>query len=372
MKVLLCSPFDDGNPIHTGGIALWAKNLKSYYESLNDKNGLELDILSCNRSYYINLSDSLFSRLKGGVRDYLSKVRELRALLKKQHYEVVHVCTSASLGLLRDLLFLRAIRKNHSRSVIHFRFGRIPELSKKRNWEWMLLKMVVSKADRVIVIDSQSLHTLENKGFDNVVYLPNPLQEKTLELIEKNKGMERQTGSILFVGHVIPSKGTQELVQAVKSCEGLRLLFAGLVEEEDRDSLVNLAGKGSENWLSFLGHVGYEETIRQMLSCDVFVLPSYTEGFPNVILEAMACGCAIIATTVGAIPEMLEEEEGGHYGLLVKPKDVEELKFALRKITDDVILKNECSKNARKRVSEKYSMDRIWNDMVNEWRNVMK
>jgi glycosyltransferase involved in cell wall biosynthesis len=367
MKVLLCSPYDDGKSIHSGGIALWAKNLKSYYESLGDSAGVELSILPCNRSYYTNLNDSVFSRLIGGTRDYMGIVRSLNALLKKQHYDVVHICTSASFGLLRDLLFLKVIRRMHSHSVIHLRFGRIPELSKTRNWEWKLLNRVIAKSDKAVVIDKESYRTVIEAGFQNVQYLPNPLQEKTLQLINENTMVTRIPRSILFVGHVIPSKGVCELVQAAKFFPNIQLTIAGLVEEDMKKQLFQLAGENSANWLTLSGHMGYEETIKQMLSCDIFVLPSYTEGFPNVILEAMACGCAIIATDVGAIPEMLEDENGRHFGLLVKPKDKDGLKSAMEKMLNDETLCNECRVNARQRVIKRYSMSQIWMKMVAIW-----
>lgn len=62
-----------------------------------------------------------------------------------------------------------------------------------------------------------------------------------------------------------------------------------------------------------------------MLKCTVFVLPTYTEGFPNVVLESMACGCPIVATSVGAIPEMLD----GGAGIVIEPRNVEQLRDAV-------------------------------------------
>lgn len=367
IKVLLCSPFDDGDAIHSGGIALWAKNLKLYYESLSGGAEIDLSILPCNRSYYTNLNDSFVSRIIGGVRDYLRIVFQLNSLLKKERYDVVHICTSASYGLLRDILFLKVIKRRRSHSVIHYRFGRIPELSKSRNWEWKLIERVSSKSDRIVVIDRDSYKTLKAEGFNHVRYLPNPLQEKTLELIENNAALTRIPRSILFVGHVIPSKGIFELVEAVKSIPDVKLTIAGLAEEDIKNKLLELAGEGSETWLTLLGHVGYEETIKQMLSCEVFALPSYTEGFPNVILEAMACGCAIVATEVGAIPEMLEDENDKHYGLLIKPQDAEGLKNAIQKLLGDEAFCKESRVNAKQRVVNRYSMPQIWKKMVTIW-----
>jgi glycosyltransferase involved in cell wall biosynthesis len=68
-----------------------------------------------------------------------------------------------------------------------------------------------------------------------------------------------------------------------------------------------------------------------MQAADLFVLPTYTEGFPNVILEAMAAGKAIISTRVGAIPEMLAVDENESCGLVIAPRDAGALVAALRR-----------------------------------------
>ena len=107
-----------------------------------------------------------------------------------------------------------------------------------------------------------------------------------------------------------------------------------------------------------------------MCQCDIFVLPTYTEGFPNVILESMACGCAIVTTPVGAIPEMLEEENGKHYGLMVEPRNVEQLKSSIEKMLSDIDYKNECRTNVQQRVNERYNIDSVWRQMVDVWRGL--
>ena len=104
-----------------------------------------------------------------------------------------------------------------------------------------------------------------------------------------------------------------------------------------------------------------------MCECDVFVLPTYTEGFPNVILESMACGCAIVTTPVGAIPEMLGEEDGKSYGLMVEPRNVEQLRAAIEKMLSDEEFKAACRENAQQRVNERYNMSSVWQQMVGVW-----
>ena len=135
-----------------------------------------------------------------------------------------------------------------------------------------------------------------------------------------------------------------------------------------RKQLIEIAGD-QDNWLDIKGQVPFKETIREMKSCDVFVLPTYTEGFPNVILESMACGCPIIASSVGAIPEMLEEEEGRHYGILIDPQNEMNLKTAILTLLSNDNLKVECGNNARKRVYARYNIQTVSNQLIKTWQN---
>ena len=81
----------------------------------------------------------------------------------------------------------------------------------------------------------------------------------------------------------------------------------------------------------------------------------------------MACGCAIVTTPVGAIPEMLEEKNDQRFGIMVEPKNVEELKNAIEKMLGDEELKKECRKNVQQRVNERYNIDVVWKQMIDIW-----
>ena len=143
--------------------------------------------------------------------------------------------------------------------------------------------------------------------------------------------------------------------------------MVGSVSETVKKELLQLAENALQ--IEIVGEEPYEEIIKDMSQCDVFTLPSYTEGFPNVILEAMACGCAIVATDVGSIPEMLEED-GKRYGIMVKPMDAEQLQNAIALMLEDHQLNEECRKNAKQRVIERYSMPQVWKQMTNMWNSL--
>jgi len=87
---------------------------------------------------------------------------------------------------------------------------------------------------------------------------------------------------------------------------------------------------------------------------DIFILPSISEGLPNVILEAMACSVPVIASRVGGIPEVIVNRENG---LLVSPQNTRALTEAILTLTDDNGLRTQMGENARKRVQSHFSLN---------------
>lgn len=363
MKVLLASPHG-GVP---GGISRWTEHILAYYKTLQNPM-CKLTLLPMGRSSFVSVDSGIVYRLKAAFLDYRHIISTFKQLVKENKYDVMHLTSSASLSLLKDLYMLRYAHKNNIKTVVHFRFGRIPELALKKNWEWRFLRKVVNLANTVIVLDKQSYDTLYEHGYKNVIMLPNPVAPGVNTIVENNSKLERVPNRILFTGHVIKTKGVYELIEACNQITGVKLQMVGHVEEDMKQALLSLASCDME----IIGEMPYEDVIKEMLKCDVFVLPTYTEGFPNVILESMAAGCAIVTTNVGAIPQMLEEEEGKNYGIIVNPRDIQALVCGIKRFLTDVDFKAECRNNVKVRVNERYSIESIWNSMCEIWRQALK
>ena len=120
--------------------------------------------------------------------------------------------------------------------------------------------------------------------------------------------------------------------------------------------------------MSFVGEVTHDDVIREFFQADMFVFPSYTEGFPNVIMEAMACGCPIVSSDVGAIPEMLDMD-GDPCGICFKPQSADEVNYAIKSLIDNKDLKSSFAAKAKARVNNLYAMPKVWEKMVSIWRN---
>ena len=367
MRVLLCSPYLQNPGLILGGINMWAHNLLQYRETIDSD--VEIVPASFDRRNYVSVDSNVLKRISLGIKVYSVAIREAKKKMDNNNIDVVHICTSASISLTKDLLVLRAARKRNIRTVLHLHFGRTPELYKKKNWEWFLLKKAAGIADAVLTMDKQSYQVLKELNF-NVFYCPNPLSIDISNQIDQEKdSIKRIPGKVVFVGHVLPSKGVFELVEASAQQDNIKLDVIGKVEEPIKSELIQIASqRNSGAWLTFRGEISHKEVIRELLSASLFAFPSYTEGFPNVILEAMACGTPIVTTKVGAIPEMLDIESGINYGLCVEPKDVLAFSDAMKSFLKNPEYAYDCAAKAQQRVNDLYACPIVWNKLVDVWK----
>lgn len=373
MRILLCTPYKQEPNVVSGGINIWGNNVWQFYQGMSPKD-VEMDIVSYDRIYNVQEDSSVIKRVFYGIKDYSCAISRTKKKLKDgEHYDVLHLCTSAQLGLFKDYVVIREAHRRGVKVVLHLHFGRVPSMFEKGGFECRLFKKVAALADALIAIDPTTYNILLGHGFNNTYYLPNPLALNVIKKIEEERAnVKRVPQKILYVGHIIPSKGVFELANACKEIDGIELHYVGSADEGvQKDIQTILQGGANEINFVFHGPVSHDEVIKEMLSSDVFVLPSYTEGFPNVILEAMACGCAIVATNVGAIPEMLEEMQDEHYGVIIEPKDVDGLREALCFMMNNEDYKDSCRNNVKERVNHRYAIPIVWRKLTEIWKQLL-
>ncbi len=167
---------------------------------------------------------------------------------------------------------------------------------------------------------------------DKLVVVPNWIDATPYLKLER-KVRRDLPFRILFVGWIVREKGVFDLMNAVSRHPGLRdvevdLLGGGRSVREMREQATAL-GVGER--LHLHGWKGDVEKLAFYQRADVLVLPSYAEGFPNVILEAMASGLPVVTTPVGGIPDVVRDRVNG---LLVPVGDVSSLADALAELKD--------------------------------------
>lgn len=371
LKVLLVSPY---SKVKVGGIGTWTKIMLDYCK---DRQDVELYFQNTATSLpkRAALSNGFFHILIGSV-DSLSILLKLVFNLIRYKPDVVHYTSSAGFGLYKDSVAVFFVKKVFKKQfIIHWRFGRIPELGKQKNKEWEMLSRCVSKASASIVIDESSYNTLENEGFDNVYITPNPISPQ-LEDVSRQLDVDcvceqRDEGTVLFVGHILKTKGIVELINATKDNPAVKRLivigpFFDEAFEQEMHALALDTSKASQ-WIYWAGELEREKVFEYYKRCSVFCLPSYTEGFPNTVIEAMALGCPIVSTKVGAIPEMLND----NCGKLVEAKEVDKLADTIRDVIENKPMAIEIGKNARDKVLNQYVIDKVYQMYYSIWSRLL-
>jgi colanic acid/amylovoran biosynthesis glycosyltransferase len=181
----------------------------------------------------------------------------------------------------------------------------------------------------------------------HVVHCGIPLEQFDRTLDDR---APRPTATVLCLGRLVPEKGQAVLLEATallaERGHHLDVVFAG--EGSSRAGLEELSARlGIAARTSFLGAVGQEQIAALYGGASIFCLPSFAEGVPVVLMEAMAMCLPVVSTRIAGIPELIED---GRSGLLVAPGRPDELAVALERLLGDPALGEELGANARAKV----------------------
>ena len=150
-------------------------------------------------------------------------------------------------------------------------------------------------------------------------------------------------------------KGQRELIRALADVPGARLVLAGRDLERGGAFQSELEREAEQAGVRDRVEIAFHDDVPALLAgLDVVALPSWTEGLPMVLLEAMAAGRPVVATPVGGTPELVVD---GETGLLVPPRDPGALAAALRRILDDRELAARLGEAGRRRVRERFTLE---------------
>ena len=240
----------------------------------------------------------------------------------------------------------------------------------KNNWEFKLLLFLIERVQGVIVIDLNSYCAIKSKAKNSRIFnIPNPCSLE-VEKIANEELSSTTSLNFIFVGHVIESKGINELIDAFLSIENdISLTLIGPIQRDYKNQIINLSKrKYNGNWLQIEGEKNRSEVIEKMKNAYCLLLPSYTEGFPNVILESMACGCPVIATNVGAIPQMLDSNLDEKSGICVDKQNVQQLKLAILEIISNRPLRDQMASNGKRKILREYTLAKIVSSYIEIWK----
>lgn len=174
----------------------------------------------------------------------------------------------------------------------------------------------------------------------------------------------------VYVGRLVADKGINELVSAFnsisKTYNKIKLLLVGPLETE-LDPLNNqtiLIIESNKNIIT----VGWQSDVRPYLAIsNALVFPSYREGFPNVVMQACAMELACIVTDINGCNEIITNNKNG---LVIQPKSIEALQYAMQFFIDNPVKTSEFASVARPNILENYKREVIWNELLNLYKSL--
>lgn len=199
-------------------------------------------------------------------------------------------------------------------------------------------------ADAFVVASEDDQKWLKQKQKTTVI--PNYVDT---DFLYPYKKMEQEEISLLFVGRLEEQKNLFALFEALKGFSHVKLSVVG--SGSLREPLENFA-KANHLPVQFLGNVPFEQLKSYYQSTTMFVLPSYFEGTPKVLLEAMSCGLPVIASDVQGIQNIITHEKNG----FLCSTDSASIANAIRTLSQNVHFQETLGQNARTFILENFSL----------------
>jgi len=239
-------------------------------------------------------------------------------------------------------------------------------------YPFLMQHVVTKRMDRVITVSASAAEETKN-----VFKVPTQKMRVIYNGIDttifrKLDGEGKQHGHLIMVGNTQDrKKGLVYLLEALRLLQRkndvkLTIVDRGLPDNEYAPQLVNRYSLDGR--VNFTGKVGLEELVKHYARAEVAVVPSLYEGFGLPAAEAMACGLPVIATSAGALPEVVED---GKSGILVPPQDAHALAKAIEQLLSDEQLRRVMGEEGRKRVQTHFTWEQAAKKTLEVYQEVL-
>ncbi len=287
----------------------------------------------------------------GGALDLGSLLR-LRRAVRAARADLVHTHGHFSLNVLGRI----AARLAGARVISHMHIENTFRAGRGRRLQIALDNLTARLCASIVAVSEATRRSLVRQGYPEgrVVTIRNGIELARAEP-RRPDDVPPDVPLVGEVARLCDVKGQRELIQALAQLDGVWGLLVGEDLEAGgafRRSLEREADRlGIHDRLVF---TGYRHDVPELIAAlDVFALPSWIEGLPMTILEAMAQGTPVVATAVGGTPEVVSD---GETGVLVPPRDAERLAQAIRGLLADRAAAQRLGAAGRRRVEEEFSV----------------
>lgn len=349
LRILLISPLAPP----AGGIASWSKEVLQWAQTNHVTVNLVNTALVGTRAEHFNSGRRLFDEI-GRTKGILVGLKQEIAAHRP---DIVHLNVACGkFGIVRDYLCALAVSRKRIPLVIHYHCDIGDQIGGSR-LGMLFFKKLTNLADLILVLNTASEKYVKKTTRKESQQVANFIDAGYT--IGRPKHISLNIRKVLFVGHVQDTKGSKEVVEVARLLPGIDFVLAGPISAE-------ISCLKMPDNLKLLGSVNHDKVQGLLDEADVFLFPSYAEGFSNALLEAMARGVPVIATPVGANADMIEESGG----ILVRVRSVEDIVRAIDRMSSSKVRENMSLWNTRK-VEKNYSSDRVMHSLLRAYKEVV-
>lgn len=353
MKIVLIGPYRE-----FGGVSRYVKDLLEASSDfrLFDTARPEKKKIRAGTGY-VEAFNAGLGRFLRGLYVTLKNIVRFPFFLMKSDANIVHVCGVSFFPFWENATYMIMAKLLGKKVTLHY-LGAFDQFYEPAGLIQKLFIRTVMKIPDSLILLSEKVKEMASSFLpeSKLSVLPSSVDTDRFNAPDRKFPVFPNHVRILFVGGLDPfRKGVYDLLDSFKK-----------VLEECPDTVLVMTGGGSfaevrRKWkklglnanIEFLGWFDEDELPNLYASCDILVLPSYNEGLPYVVIEALSSGLPILSTSVGGIPEVVKNTENG---FIVSPGDIHALTSALLKLVQNDSLRARISSNNRNKAIECYSI----------------
>lgn len=248
---------------------------------------------------------------------------------------IVHIHTGSGIDFFRNAIFVCTAKIFGKKIIIHIHGGDFEAFYRRHP---ILVRYVCLKANMLITVSKPFVELLYSNHLNERISLLHNLISPPV-LTPKKRINERIV--FLFIGRIDETKGIFDVLECIAENKSyfedkITLEIGGTGDVERMHNLI--INNGLETFVHFCGWVSGEQKQQCFSQADIFIHPSYIESFGIAILEAMSYGLPIITTSIGGIPDLVQN---GENGITVEPGNKEQIRNAMQRLLEDVILREQ-------------------------------
>lgn len=312
-----------------------------------------------------NLKKSFFAKIQFPL-FIISFLLRSRKIAKR--CDIIHAqwSLSALVGVI--------LKKLYKKPLVLTERGAALNLAMKNSITRTVLLWVLNNCDYITANNFEQIEQIKRLGYkDNLLTVPNGVDTDLFKPRDKNTArkklnLPKDKKIVLFVGWFIERKGAIYLLKVAKELKDILFVFVG--EGPELEKYKRFTSSNNMENILFTGPKNPDEIPYYMNAADIFVLPSLSEGRPNVVPEAMASGLPVIATKVNGTPEFIDNNKDG---VLIDPKSTSSIISSIGKlINDNKFYKRIKSKSRKSIISKKLTWDNCADTFISIYTSLLK